>query len=296
MCSDQDDFQVPPRTPQTHKGSFGHLLIVAGSRTMSGAARLSGLGGLRSGVGLLTLACPDEVWPLVAAANPAWMTIPLPTVAGSMGRHAEAAIKAQWERKTALAIGPGLGIGDDVRELVYTLVRDCPVPLVLDADGLNAFAGQTQRLKTTRDQPTRILTPHPGELARLMQRSTAEIQADRVMHATDFARRHSVIVVLKGNQTIITDGERLATNSTGNAGLARGGSGDVLTGLIGGLLAQPIDPFEAARLGTYLHGLAGDLAAESQTPEAMFVTELVDHLPAAWRNLKQSGRIRYPDR
>lgn len=279
---------LPRRDDNAHKGTFGHLLIVAGSATMSGAARLCGTAALRGGVGLLTIGTPRSAWPIVAGENPAWMTLPLEESEGSCAAAAFAQIESAWKRKSAVALGPGMGQTADVVQVVQQTYASCPLPLVLDADGLNAFGGHAGDLQNRADDAPRILTPHPGELARLLDIGVAEVQGDRQGVAVEFAAAHQVVLVLKGPGTIITDGQRTAVNSTGNSGMARGGSGDILTGLIAALLAQGMEAFDAAHLATHLHGLAGDIAAEKFTKQAMLVTDLLDSLPEAWRTLARS--------
>ncbi len=276
---------LPNRDDDAHKGTFGHLLIIAGSERMSGAARLCGLAALRGGSGLVTIATPRAAWPIVAAENPAWMTIPLDEADGFCSANALPVLRSACEGKSALALGPGLGQTTDVQQLVQRIYHDCQVPLVLDADGLNAFADDSTLLQSPPHAPARILTPHPGEFAKLLKLPTSAVQQDREALAQDFARHHGVILVLKGAATVITDGERTVVNPTGNSGLARGGTGDILTGLIGSLLAQDLPPFNAAHLATYWHGLAGDIAAEQFTKQAMSVIELLDSLPAAWQQM-----------
>ncbi|WP_068133426.1 NAD(P)H-hydrate dehydratase [Roseimaritima ulvae] len=275
----------PDRDDNAHKGTFGHLLLIAGSVSMSGAARLSGTAALRGGVGLLTIATPRSALPIVAAENPAWMTLPLDESEGNCVATAVDQIEAAWQRKAAVALGPGLGQTDGVVEVVRQTYADCPLPMVLDADGLNAFAKHTDALKTRADDAPRVLTPHPGELARLLGTGVGDVQNDRQRVATVFAAAHKIVLVLKGPGTIITDGQRTVVNTTGNSGMARGGSGDILTGLIAALLAQGMSAFDAAHLATHLHGLAGDIAAEKFTKQAMLVTDLLDCLPEAWRTI-----------
>ncbi|QDS95198.1 ATP-dependent (S)-NAD(P)H-hydrate dehydratase [Roseimaritima multifibrata] len=254
---------------------------------MSGAARLSALSALRGGVGLLTVATAESVWGIVAAENPAWMTLPLAEQDGCCRLQSLSVIESAWERKTALAVGPGLGQTPEVADLVKVCYSRCPLPLVLDADGLNAFVGHVDQLACALEAP-RVLTPHPGELARLLGIEVRELQRDRENVAVKFARQTGAVVLLKGAQTVITDGDRLAVNGTGNSGLARGGAGDVLTGLIGALLAQGMEAFSAAQFAAHFHGLAADIVATEKTAQAMLVTELIDAFPAAWKRILAS--------
>ncbi len=190
---------------------------------------------------------------------------------------------------SAVAFGPGLSVTDDTRILARRLVETCPRPLVIDADGLTALVDQPEAW--SKAPAPRVITPHPGEFARLCGVDTRTIQADRISLATEFAREHRVIVVLKGHGTVITDGERVAINPTGNAGMATGGTGDVLTGLTGALLAQKMEPFEAARLATYLHGLAGDLAAEELSQPGLIASDLPRYLGRAWRQVLAKAEV-----
>src|SRR2546426_9286534 len=251
----------PARPADGHKGTFGRVLIIGGSRGMSGAPSLAGLGALRGGAGLVFVAVPHEILPIVASIEPSYLTIPLATHEEQGGLSVEAlpALRRASAGKEAMAIGPGLGTSRDSAAIVTTLYAEFPQSMVVDADALNALAAQPDALRRTSG--LRVLTPHPGEFARLLGTDIATVQSQREKLAADFAKAHRVIVLLKGPRTVITDGERIAINLTGNSGLATGGSGDVLTGLIAALLGQGMLPFEAAQLGAHLHGLAGDLAA-----------------------------------
>ncbi|WP_145262890.1 NAD(P)H-hydrate dehydratase [Planctomycetes bacterium Pan216] len=277
--------ELPPigeRDPQGHKGTYGRVLIVAGSRGMSGAGALSGQGALRSGAGLVTVACPDVVAPIVAGVDPCYLTLWLPS--DRQGRvTAQAYDKLRGRKDDVIAVGPGMGASPALRRLVLSLLAHASAPLVIDADGLNVLAGHIEPL-AGRAAAT-ILTPHPGEFSRLTGRSIAAIQADREEMAARFAKEHGVVLVLKGPGTVITDGTSLAVNDTGNPGMGTGGSGDVLTGIIAALLGQGFEPFDAARLGVYLHGRAGDLAAEDIGMISMTPVDLLAWLPQAFLEL-----------
>jgi len=277
---------VPPRAPDSHKGTFGRVLIVAGSRGMSGAACLSGLGALRGGAGLVDLASPVSIQPVIAGFEPSWLTCGLPEDAdGRLDLAAFPLIAARWESVSSVAIGPGWGLTEKTRRLARMIVEQCPKPMVVDADGLTALVDQAEAWK--KSPAPRIVTPHPGEFARMRGVDTKAIQADRVAHATGFAKEHGVIVVLKGHGSVVTDGDRVVINSTGNPGMATGGTGDVLTGLTGALLAQKMPPFDAARLAVYLHGLAGDLAAAELSQPGLIASDLPRFLGPAWRKLQE---------
>lgn len=275
---------LPARPEESHKGSFGSVLIVAGSRGMSGAACLAGLGALRGGAGLVTVAVPAGIQPIVAATEPSYLTVSLAEDDnGRLSRLAAAEILSRAQRATAVAIGPGWGKSADLVELAHLLYTQVDRPLVVDADALNALAASPAGFPKAPPGVPRILTPHPGEFARLCGTQTKQVQVDREAQAVDFARQQGAVVVLKGHGTVITDGEKVAINTTGNSGMATGGSGDVLTGLIAALLAQGMAPFCAAHLGAYLHGLAGDLAAADFGAPGLIASDLPRYLGKAWR-------------
>jgi NAD(P)H-hydrate epimerase len=280
---------LPPRPLAGHKGTFGHLLVVAGSVGKSGAAALAAGGGVRSGAGLVTVACPASVQPVLAVKLTEAMTAPLPEVEGAVSLQAQEALRLLGEGKAALAVGPGLGLHEETAALIRRLVRETPVPLVVDADGLNALAGHAGILRE-RSGPPCVLTPHPGEMVRLAGVSAGEIEADRVGVARRFARENNAVLLLKGARTVVAlpDG-RVSINGSGNAGLASGGMGDVLTGLIGGLLAQGLTPDAAAVLGCYLHGLAADRLARRHGTAGLAAGDLLRELPAARNELQQRG-------
>lgn len=258
------------------------MLVIAGSRGMSGAACLAATAALRGGAGLVTAAVPDSIQSLVAGFEPSYLTAGLPD--DDRGRIRTAArdrVRELLSGQSAVALGPGLGQSPGLLELVTELYDTVAVPLVLDADGLNLLAQRPYVLKRAADRPPRVLTPHPGEFSRLTGLDTAAIQADRERHAVEFARKHGVTIVLKGKGTVVTDGRRLSVNSTGNSGMATGGTGDVLTGLVAALLTQ-LPPFEAARLAVHVHGVAGDLAAEELSKPGMIASDLLSRVGQAW--------------
>jgi NAD(P)H-hydrate epimerase len=271
------------RPEDSHKGMFGHVLVVGGSRGMAGAPSLAGASALRSGAGLVRVAAPAEVQPTVAGFEPSYMTWPL--AGDADGGLADAANRPALERlagaATVLAVGPGLGGGAEAGSLVRWILAASDRPVVLDADGLNAVVDRLDLLRARR--APLVITPHPGEAARLLGTTTAAIGADREAAALDLAGRTGVVVVLKGSASIVTDGRALYVNPTGNPGMATGGSGDVLTGVIAALLGQGLSPFAAAQLGTYVHGLAGDLARDDHGVVGLIAGDLVDALPDAFR-------------
>ncbi len=277
---------IPPRPRSGHKGTFGHLLVIAGSQGKSGAALLASAAGLRSGAGLVTLAAPQSLQPILAAALPEIMTEPLAEQQGGLAAAATVELERLSSGKQALAVGPGLGQGTAISALMRALLELARQPLVIDADALNALVGHLDCLRHCKGV-TPVLTPHPGEMARLCGISIAEVEADRVKVARDFALRHQVVLVLKGAPTLVAapDGS-LAINGSGNPLLASGGSGDVLTGLIGGLLAQGMEPFRAAQLGVFLHGAAADRLAEKMGNAGLLAGELAAEIPLIRRHLK----------
>jgi NAD(P)H-hydrate epimerase len=256
---------LPGRAFAGNKGTYGHLVVLAGSEGKTGAAALTSQGALRAGAGLVTLGIPASLNDIMEVKLTEAMTLPLPEAedARALGRQALKPLQNFLENKTALALGPGLGTHPETRELVRHLARDLALPLVMDADGVNALAGDADLLKDAAGP--RVLTPHPGEMARFLGITVPEVQADRLGTTLKAAARTRAVVVLKGAQTVVADpGGRASLNSTGNPALASGGTGDVLTGLIGGFLAQKLSPWDAARLGVYLHGLAADYLAPRQ--------------------------------
>lgn len=252
---------------------------------MSGAAVLTGSAALRAGAGLVRVACPTEVQPVVAAGNPCYTTAAVPHHADGSYSEASAAVVSDLAAGVdVLAIGPGLGNRPDVAAFVAGILAVNPhLPTVVDADGLNALAPLTADF-TSRTAPL-VFTPHPGEFARLTGKSIADVQADRVGLAVDFAARHRVVLLLKGSRTVVTDGGRVYENTTGNPGMATGGAGDVLTGVIAALIAQDVPAFDAAVLGAWVHGRAGDLAAADLTEVCLTAADIIAHLPEAFREV-----------
>jgi NAD(P)H-hydrate epimerase len=278
--------KLAPRAPDSHKGTFGHALVVGGSRGMSGSISLTGLATLRSGAGLVTLVVPRAIQDIVAGFNPSYMTHGLADASESMVEAAAEEVLALAENMTAVALGPGLGRSAGVTNFVARLYREVKQPMVVDADALFALAERKEIL--AQAPAPRILTPHPGEFARLTGTKPASDDASRAQSAGELASaggRTGTIVVLKGHHTVITDGARYALNRTGNPGMATGGTGDVLTGVITALLCQGLAPFDAARLGCHVHGLSGDLAAEKLGQVSLIASDLIDFLSAAFRRL-----------
>src|SRR5437773_2544003 len=279
-----------PRPPESHKGDFGHVLILAGSVGKTGAAAVAAKAALRAGAGLVTVATAKSAQPVVAALGMEYMTEPLPeTEAGTISLRSLESGKLDKlaEGKTVLTVGPGIGQVPETAEWVRIVVNKFDLPLVLDADGLNALGGCVQTLRPGKEsrRSHTILTPHPGEMARLVGKTTADIQARRVGAAREFAERHGHVLVLKGFRTLIAaPNGQVWVNPTGNPGMATGGTGDVLTGIIAGLLAQhpSLPAHEVARAGVYLHGLAGDIAARDVGQASMIAGDLLEALPRAF--------------
>jgi len=276
---------LPRRRTDANKGDFGRALIVGGSVGMSGAPMLAAAAALRSGAGLVELAVPWSVYLPAAARLPAALVKPLTeTPDGTLDATAEE-MRAVMEPATAAAIGPGMGKTEGALRTLRLLIDSAKTPVVYDADALNILAAKALDMKKLRRDA--VLTPHPGEMARLAGRTRDDVQADRRGVAVAYAKEHSVIVVLKGAQSIVTDGERLFVNSTGSHGLARGGTGDVLAGVAAALLAQKMDSFDAAVLAVHAHGLAGDLAQERLGAMGMTADDVVEALPEAWKRLER---------
>jgi NAD(P)H-hydrate epimerase len=273
------------RPRDAHKGSFGHVLVVAGSRGKTGAALLAASAAARAGAGLTTLAAAGSLLPVLEGHVREIMTEPLPDGPdGTAALDDGVIIDRLLAGRGAVVCGPGLGLADGTRALVACVVQRARAPLVLDADGLNAVAGTT----LLRERPAAtIVTPHPGEMARLLGCSTGDVQADRLQAARRFAAEHGVVTVLKGAHTVIAtpDGAG-AISPTGNPGMASGGMGDVLSGIVGGLLAQGLDPMAAASLGVYAHGAAADAVVAGRGEVGLLAGDLVDELPPTLARLQ----------
>lgn len=271
--------ELARRAADSHKGTFGTALVVGGSRGMAGGVALAGMAALRGGAGLVRVAAPDICLETVAGFEPAYTTIPLPCDrAGRIAFAAWSDISRTAAAATAMGLGPGLGRSAGLDALVARLYRELPLPMVVDADALNALAARSGVL--ARAGGPRVLTPHPGEFARLVGRRLPVGEWHEA--AAELARRSGAVVVLKKGGTLVTDGESRFVNQTGNPGLATGGTGDVLTGLITSLLCQGLAPLAAARLGVHLHGLAGDLGAAELGQESLLSSDMVRYLPRAF--------------
>src|SRR6187401_38155 len=284
LTPDEMRMLVEPRAPEAHKGDFGRVTIVAGSRGKTGAAHLAAMAAMRSGAGLVTVATPESCLPVIASMAPEMMTEPLPE--GEPGTIGVAAVDRVLElHHDVLACGPGLGRSPAVAEFVRGLLAKATVPLVLDADALTVLADDVSVLTGSEERDV-IITPHPGEMARLVGRTVEEVQRDRIQTASDFATQHHLYVVLKGHRTVIaTPDGRVYLNPTGNPGMATGGTGDVLTGMIAAWLAQLLDAEAACRLAVFLHGVAGDLTEAAHGQVAMTATDVLGKLGGALKAL-----------
>lgn len=274
---------LPERPVDGHKGTFGRVSLVGGSVGLSGAICLSSMAALRSGSGLVTACVPRSVQMLVAAFEPCVMSIGLPDDAAGLLPPTPAVIDEILQGRDAVGCGPGLGRSPAAAALTRAMLLSSDCPLVLDADSLQQELPQL--LKQHRRCPC-VITPHPGEFSRLTGLSSSEIAGSRERLAAEFACEHNTIVVLKGHRTVVTDGARWFLNGTGNSGMATGGSGDVLTGIVTSLLGQGLPAFEAAAIAVHVHGLAGDIAAEKHTPRGMIASDLLHCLPDAWKQLQ----------
>lgn len=278
------------RHPETHKGKTGHCLLVAGSRGKVGAAGLAARGALRSGVGLLTLACPASIQPVLHGFLMEAMTEALPeTPDGALDADALRFLLELAAGKAVLALGPGIGQSEPTVRLVRELVTASPVPLVIDADGLNALAGDPSLLRLAKHPP--VLTPHPGEMARLLGVSVSDVQGDRIGHARKMAEGYGCYIILKGARSLVAFPDGFVyVNPTGNPGMAAAGMGDVLTGMVAGFMAQGYGQQTSCAAAVYLHGLCGDRLARDRGPRGFFASELADVLPTLFREL-ESGNL-----
>lgn len=279
--------KLPPRKPDAHKGDFGRALLIGGSYGMAGAISLAGMACLRSGAGLVRLAVADHTLPLVSAHDPCYMTTALSCKADrefAMPTVIDELLPVT-ENATCVAIGPGLGRSETRTRIVQHLYERLTQPLAVDADGLNALAETAQRNgQPPRHPGPRILTPHPGEFSRLANHKF-DSREEQLAAAKQLAKDWDVVLVLKGQHTLITDGQRHELNQTGNPGMATGGSGDVLTGIITALVCQQLSPFDAAVLGCHVHGLAGDLAAAEIGEVSLIASDIIRFLPKAFQTL-----------
>lgn len=280
---------LKPRRADAHKGDFGHAFIVAGSPGKTGAATLTSLGALQAGAGLVTLAVPESLNPIIEAKLTEVMSLPVQeTKNHTFSKGAIKDILSFSKGKSAVALGPGISTDDETVDMVMDLIKKVDVPLVIDADGVNALSQDIKVLKKVK-API-IITPHPGEMSRLTKSSSAWVQKNRIVVASSFAKEYKVYVVLKGKNTIISapDGSTFI-NLTGNPAMASGGSGDVLTGMIVGHISQGLSLLDAAKVSVYLHGLAADVVAYDNNKEVVIATDILDALPNAFSRVKRGS-------
>jgi ADP-dependent NAD(P)H-hydrate dehydratase / NAD(P)H-hydrate epimerase len=286
---------LAPRPREANKGNFGHVLVVGGSLGKSGAAAMAGMSALRVGAGLSTVATAKSILPTVASFHPELMTEPLAeTESGTISLraleygHMDSVVKG----KTVLAVGPGISRDVETTEFVHSVVVRYKLPMVVDADGLNAFEGCAEKLHG-KEHPL-VITPHPGEMARLCGCTVAEVLRDRINLARRFAQEHECVVVLKGHRTLIADpGGEVWVNTTGNPGMATGGTGDILNGMVAGFIAQNrSELLQAVLASVHLHGLAGDVAREIKGEQCMVATDLVTAMPEAFRRAQQESSLK----
>ena len=276
---------LPPRPFNSHKGTYGHALIAAGSKNMPGAAVIAAKGALNAGAGLVTLAFPDCIYPAVTSQLTENIMLPLPTAQdGGFSSVGIPTLTERFDRYTAAAVGCGMTVSDEPEKVLEALVAGFPGTLVIDADGINLLARHMHILENASGRV--ILSPHPAEMARLTGLSVQEINAAREKTASDFAKAHNVVLLLKGVNTVIASPEgKICINPTGSSALSRGGSGDLLTGVIAALAAQGLGPFRAACMGAYLHGMAGRIAEQRYTSYAATVERIVGCLPDAFSQI-----------
>lgn len=268
-----------------HKNTFGHVLILAGSRSMLGAASLTSLAAIRSGAGLASLGIPKSLNATVQKKiSNVIMTVPLvETREQTLALSCLKQIRNMYKKFDAIAIGPGLSTHTGTQKLIREVIQTSPVPLVIDADALTALSGHLNILTATRTM--KVLTPHPGEMARLTGKTKSAIEASRRKAASDFSKKYRCVLLLKGHETVISSPDgKVYINKTGNPGMATAGSGDVLTGMIAAFIAQGLTGFEAAKYGAFLHGKAGDAAAAARSKLAMIASDIIDSIPKAVRS------------
>ncbi len=275
-----------PRKPASHKGDYGRIFVLAGSRGLTGAAHLAGMGALRAGAGLVTVGVPEKVYSVIARKESELMVRPFPsTVAGALAWRGLKSILDFSKDQDVFALGPGLSQNRETWKLVRRLIVRLVQPLVIDADGLNALKGELPVLRHSRYRA--ILTPHPGEFVRLFGGALSAKDTDRKRRAKAVAEKFGIFIVLKGFHTVVASPEGgIYVNPTGNPGMATAGSGDVLTGMIAALIGQGFSLWDAARFGVYLHGLAGDLACKKTGEASLTAGDILERLPAAIKKVR----------
>lgn len=283
--------RLPVRPENSHKGDFGRVLLIGGSAEMPGAIAMAGLAALRTGAGLVAVVTPDEARGIVASFSPCLMTCGVESKDGCFASSSATRLLEKCDWADVVAIGPGMGTTKACQKIVSSIYQHLPKPVVLDADAINCLAaGRAEgasRTDLTQHAGARIFTPHPVEFERLTGRKFKR-RAEMEDYAIETARRTEAVVVLKGPKSLVTDGTRIYRNQTGNQGMATGGSGDVLTGMIASLVGQKMTAFESAQNSCYLHGLAGDVYAEQSSAASLIATDLIEQLPAAMERLSKA--------
>ncbi len=278
---------IPKKMPDAHKGNFGRLLLVCGSENMPGACIMAAEAAAKSGVGLLEVSSARGIMPIIASRLPEAMLCPLETDSEGYINYEEnyEKIIERSKKASAVLIGCGFGVTENTKKLVRKIVCDIDRPIIIDADGINCITDGIDIIKRKRSGI--ILTPHPAEMGRLCNKNTSEIQQDRLAAALDFSRKYNAVTVLKGAGTVIAKPDKVLVNQNGNPGMAKGGSGDVLSGIIASLTAQGIKPFDSAALGVFVHGLAGDIAAEKLSMQSMTATDIIKNLSEAFKMIME---------
>lgn len=278
----------PKRERDAHKGNFGCVLVISGSSSMRGAAAFAVLGALRSGAGTVKLATVAKCIDTVSVLAPEATFVELESDENGFMKFNENILSEAMKKASSIVIGSGMGVTEDTMEIMRFIVQNAEVPVIIDADGINCIAQDIEILVNKKSEV--IITPHPGEMARLLKCDAQTINDNRIMVAEKYAEQYEITVVLKGAGTIVADRYRTSANHTGNAGMSKGGSGDILSGIIGATAAQNIPPYDAACAGVYMHGLAGDAACEKFGQEAMLPRDVIDCLADAFRTLKEKLR------
>ncbi|MFH1519926.1 MAG: NAD(P)H-hydrate dehydratase [Candidatus Omnitrophota bacterium] len=276
--------QLLKRKPDTHKGDYGHLLVLGGSRGLSGAVCLAARAALKIGTGLVTVGVPRSLNNIFELKLTEVMSLPLADKGGALSQEAFGAIKKFLKKVDLIVVGPGAGLRVSTKKLIIRVISEIDKPLIVDADALTALATNLEVL-SKRKTKTLILTPHLGEFSRLLRLDIGKIKKNRKELVKEFALRHNLTLVLKGHHTLVSNGKETYENKTGNPGMATAGSGDVLSGIVAGLASQGIDQFEAAKFAVYLHGLAGDYAAEDKTENCLIASDIIEYLPRAIKGL-----------
>lgn len=276
--------QLLKRNPDTHKGDYGHILVIGGSLGLSGAICLCAKAALRSGAGLVTVGVPKSLNNIFEIKLTETMSLPLADKGGALSQEAFGDIKKFLSKVDLIVLGPGAGLNASTKKLVTRIIKEIDKPMVVDADALTALATNLVVL-LKRKTKTLILTPHLGEFSRLLKLDVSKIKKKRKELVKKFALRYNLTLILKGNRTLVSDGRRTFENSTGNPGMATAGAGDVLSGIISGLLSQGVDQFEAAKAGVYLHGVAGDAAARDKTENCLIASDIIKYLPSVIKRL-----------